>query len=313
MDSAAPSPAPGLTVAAVARHLGVAPDTLRTWDRRYGLGPAEHRAGAHRRYSMADLARLEQVRRLINAGMQPGDSARVVLDSALVSQLESVPITVQALTDLRLAPSTEQFAPSTASARGLARAAAAMDSGACRAIINEHLGRNGVVWTWETLLAPTLIGIGEQWQSSGRVIEVEHLLTQVIESCIGTVTDRLRAPINVRPVLLAAAPDELHALVLTALAGALAERHIEVRLLGPRVPTAALLRAARRCGPVAVFVWSQITETGDVIPLAGLLKIRPVPAVVIGGPGWAGPTPPGVKQVYGFAEAVSKIARIVGE
>lgn len=33
---------PTLTVAAVARRLGIAPATLRTWDRRYGLGPSDH-------------------------------------------------------------------------------------------------------------------------------------------------------------------------------------------------------------------------------------------------------------------------------
>ena len=38
-----------LPVAAVARRLGVAPATLRTWDRRYGLGPSVHAPGAHRR------------------------------------------------------------------------------------------------------------------------------------------------------------------------------------------------------------------------------------------------------------------------
>jgi len=46
-----------LTVSAVAHRLGVAPATLRTWARRYGLGPSEHSAGEHRRYSAADLAR----------------------------------------------------------------------------------------------------------------------------------------------------------------------------------------------------------------------------------------------------------------
>ena len=35
--SAAATGQPRLTVAAVARRLGVAPATLRTWDRRYGL------------------------------------------------------------------------------------------------------------------------------------------------------------------------------------------------------------------------------------------------------------------------------------
>ena len=73
------STAPGLTVAAVARRLGVAPATLRTWDRRYGLGPSEHRAGAHRRYSAVDLTRLEHMRRLVLAGLPPGDAAREAL------------------------------------------------------------------------------------------------------------------------------------------------------------------------------------------------------------------------------------------
>ena len=39
-DESAPPPLPALAVAAVARRLGVAPATLRTWDRRYGLGPS---------------------------------------------------------------------------------------------------------------------------------------------------------------------------------------------------------------------------------------------------------------------------------
>ncbi|WP_239063591.1 MerR family DNA-binding transcriptional regulator, partial [Streptomyces sp. SID14436] len=32
----------GLTTGEVARRLGVAPTTVRTWDRRYGLGPDAH-------------------------------------------------------------------------------------------------------------------------------------------------------------------------------------------------------------------------------------------------------------------------------
>jgi MerR family transcriptional regulator, light-induced transcriptional regulator len=57
-----------LTVAAVARQIGVAPATLRTWARRYGLGPSGHEAGEHRRYCSSDLAKLTLMRRLISAG-----------------------------------------------------------------------------------------------------------------------------------------------------------------------------------------------------------------------------------------------------
>ena len=49
---------PVLSVAAVARRLGVAPATLRTWDRRYGLGPSDHTVGRHRKYGPRDVARL---------------------------------------------------------------------------------------------------------------------------------------------------------------------------------------------------------------------------------------------------------------
>ncbi|SMF06570.1 putative transcriptional regulators [Cellulosimicrobium cellulans J34] len=73
------STSPGLAVAAVARRLGVAPATLRTWDRRYGLGPSQHRAGSHRRYTDDDVARLVVMRRLTLDGVAPADAARAAL------------------------------------------------------------------------------------------------------------------------------------------------------------------------------------------------------------------------------------------
>lgn len=68
-----------LSVAAVARRLGVAPATLRTWDRRYGLGPAAHEPGAHRRYGPADIARLETMQRALLRGAAPAEAARYAL------------------------------------------------------------------------------------------------------------------------------------------------------------------------------------------------------------------------------------------
>lgn len=70
------SAGPGLAVAAVAKRLGVAPATLRTWDRRYGLGPSGRTAGSHRRYTPDDVARLLVMRRLITEGYAPVDAAR---------------------------------------------------------------------------------------------------------------------------------------------------------------------------------------------------------------------------------------------
>src|SRR5665811_9607 len=76
MTSSTPErpPGPSLTVAAVARRLGVAPATLRTWYRRYGLGPSGHLAGSHRRYSSYDVARLLVMRRLTLEGVAPSEA-----------------------------------------------------------------------------------------------------------------------------------------------------------------------------------------------------------------------------------------------
>lgn len=320
MEHFPPGQVPGLTVAAVARRLGIAPATLRTWDRRYGLGPAERQVGAHRRYSATDLARLEQVRRLINTGMTIGDAAQVVLAAERDLQLQSavvpeqVPKRVAKKVPANIATRTDfiELVPSQ-TARGLARAADSLDSAACREIITASLERRGVVWTWDSLIAPLLIGIGDRWHATGRGAEVEHALTQVVEFCLGSVAGQVRTPINVRPVLLAAAPDELHALTLNALAAALAERQIEVVMLGQRVPSDALFAAVQRLGPSVVFVWSQAAATGHPAHLADLRKIRPAPALVAGGPGWPESVPPGVIRVLHLAEAVSKISQIVGE
>jgi len=89
-DVSAGGSAPGLPVNAVAGRLGVAPATLRTWDRRYGLGASQHAAGEHRRYTEDDVSRLIVMRRLALDGMAPADAARAALatDLSTVSRAE---------------------------------------------------------------------------------------------------------------------------------------------------------------------------------------------------------------------------------
>jgi MerR family transcriptional regulator, light-induced transcriptional regulator len=87
---------PGLAVAAVAKRLGVAPATLRTWDRRYGLGPSGRTAGSHRRYTPDDVARLLVMRRLTLEGVAPVDAARAAVDAG-EAELEDATRTAPAL------------------------------------------------------------------------------------------------------------------------------------------------------------------------------------------------------------------------
>ena len=74
---------PHLSVAAVARKLGIAPSTLRTWNRRYGIGPVDHAPGTHRRYSPNDVARLELMRNALLHGATPAAAATYALITPL--------------------------------------------------------------------------------------------------------------------------------------------------------------------------------------------------------------------------------------
>ena len=69
----------GFSVGAVARRLGVAPSTLRTWNRRYGIGARELSPGRHRRYTAEDIVRLEHMQKLILRGAAPADAARAAM------------------------------------------------------------------------------------------------------------------------------------------------------------------------------------------------------------------------------------------
>jgi hypothetical protein len=143
-------------------------------------------------------------------------------------------------------------------------------------------------------------------------VEVEHLLTETIAGSLHVAARRLQTPVNSRPVLASCAPEEGHSLPLLAFAAALAERRVEVRVFGAKLPADALAAAVRRCGPSAVLVWSQDALTGSCQSLTSLVAVRPAPVVLAGGPGWPTSLPDQVRPVDSLAEAVEATLRAVG-
>ncbi len=306
--------------------MGVAPATLRTWDRRYGVGPGQHTPGSHRRYSAQDVARLEHMRRLVIAGVPPADAARSARDLDLGAGSHAVADDTTGPIDAVVDSASDGAAPRRAGGgrvlaqpgagpvqRGLARAAQSLDVQACETIISGAIAGKGVVWTWERLLVPVLVAVGDQWRDTGRGIEVEHALSQAVITSLSQASRGVTNPVNSRAVLLAGAPEENHTLPLWAVSAALAERRISSRMLGIGLPTSSLAEAVERIGPAAVFVWAQVPESADVGMLDDLPAQRPRACVLTGGPGWHGQLPAGVTPVTGLADAVARIAHAVGE
>lgn len=299
-------PEAALSVAAVARRLGVAPATLRTWDRRYALGPSGHTAGAHRRYTPADLERLTLMRRLTLDGVAPAEAARVALATPSADPvLDAAPSPAGGGRVLALPGGS-------AATRGLARAAMALDDHACRHLVQSALEAVGVVRAWQELLVPVLTTVGERWAETGEGIEVEHLLSEVAMSIFRPISTSVTSPINGRPVLLACVEDEQHSLPLYVFGAALAERRVSSRLLGAQIPARALSDAVRRSGPAVILLWSQLPGTADAEILAAIPAQRPAPYVFTGGPGWLGvDLPPGAEHLRDLSTAVDTVVGAV--
>ena len=286
-----------LTVAAVARRLGVAPATLRTWARRYGIGPSEHESGSHRRYSADDLATLTTMRRLIIAGMTPAQAAEKALTGPKAPKVEKI---------------IESFSDRQEMITVLHNAAIAMDKKFIESTLRNDIEKNGVVHSWQEVIVPVLILIGKTWEETGEGIEIEHFLSEILKRVLREQAFAIKKPINPRPVLVAAVGEETHSLAIHALAAALAERNIECHFLGARTPFAALEAMVEKFAPPAIFLWAQLVENADPSYFKDLPTIRPAPRVLLGGPGWRESDCANMTKTPDLNYACEEITRAVG-
>jgi DNA-binding transcriptional MerR regulator len=285
------------TVAAVARRVGVAPATLRTWARRYGLGPSGHEAGEHRKYRSEDLAKLIMMRRLIVAGVSPAEAAAQALAHKGNLNLEQIVKSVNDRSDV---------------VDAVVRAAQSLDRNFVEALFRQEISQFGVIDSWHEVMVPVLIIVGDIWAQTGEGIEVEHLLSESITNVFRDFSKDIEQPINPRPVLLASVGEELHCLALYALHAALAEMNIECHVMGARTPLEAISIVVTRSAPPAVFLWAQLAKNGDPIFFENIPKVRPAPRVVLGGPGWNREQCTEVAFAEDLALACSEIKQAIG-
>jgi DNA-binding transcriptional MerR regulator len=300
-----------LTVAAVARRLGVAPATLRTWDRRYGIGPSTHDSGENRLYSLVDVARLDFMRTLVLQGITPSKAAQLaVAQSVQPASLNPKPLTNSAIA--KLPENVVELDSTRNTIRGLLRAANMLDTASCNQIVGNLFETKGVLWAWDNVITEALKSVGEKWEQTGQGIEVEHLLADSIESQLRIISSSVFEPVNARPVILACTAHELHTLPMFAIAAGLAEHKISCRILGARLPNESLLAASKKIGPSAVLVWSQTQGTAEPEIWSGLMAQRPAPVLVAAGPGWNSLDDPEVISPRSLNETLMILATSVG-
>ncbi|WP_235999444.1 MerR family transcriptional regulator [Qaidamihabitans albus] len=320
-----------MPVASVARRLGVAPSTLRTWDRRYGLGPSRHTGGRHRRYGPDDIGRLELMQRALLRGASTAEAARYALERMPKSEQPGGPVPAEPSVptaslrietsdgDVVLPAEEPPHARGDGAHPGLARlarrlstAALAMDAPAVQQTLAEAITGHGVLDAWEGVLAPVLEALSGGRQRSQTGAEVHYLLTECVFAALVRATPVLADPRNERPVFLGCVPGERNGLPLYVLAAAFGERRVVTQLFGGPLPADVLTVAVRRSAPAAVVLWAQRGSVVEPRLFTRILRGRQRSRLFAYGPGWAeGDLPGKVELLGGLRDAVDRIEYVL--
>jgi len=241
------------------------------------------------------------MRKLVIAGVSPAEAAQRAL--AFDGEVSPESLTNSITSDVAV---REELVET------LIRAARSYDRNFIEELLRSELSARGITNTWNEVLVPLLIIIGDEWADSGTGIETEHLVSEIIKRLLQEANASVQNPVNARPVLLACIGEEMHSLALYALGAVLSERKIATQFLGARTPIEAISAVVKRSAPPAIFLWAQLNKNGNHELLTELPSIRPAPRIVLGGPGWSRNVAKPAVLVEDLLEACEEISRAVG-
>src|SRR5689334_9376140 len=140
-----------LRIGEFARRVGVSPELLRAWERRYGLLQPIRTDGGFRLYTDDDADRVERMKRALDDGLSAAEAAR------RAAAQERPP--ERALDGAR---------------ERLVAAAHAYDEGAVQTILDEALAGFSLEPVLQELILPALRDIGTDWEQGTLEIAQEH-------------------------------------------------------------------------------------------------------------------------------------------
>lgn len=213
-----------IRIGELAKRAGVSSEVLRAWERRYGVIHPGRSEGGFRLYGDDDVARIRQMRSLIDEGMSPAEAARMIVGGN-AGRDHDRPLPVQLIDTLE-------------------RALLALDATTAHDAIDALLAAVTVETFIRDAALPIVRRIGERWASGEITVAHEHFVSNVIRGrLMGLGHGWDRGP--GRLAILACAPGELHDIGLISFAVALARDGWRICYLGQDQPVGALSEVAR--------------------------------------------------------------------
>jgi DNA-binding transcriptional MerR regulator len=253
---------PLLRIGELSRRTGVRADTLRAWERRYGLLAPARSDGGFRLYSGEDEQRVRAMRRLLDSGLSASEAARLAASGAPPS------------------PSADPALPG-APQRRLREALERFDEAEATAVLDDAIAALSVDAFASRVVLPVLREVGDRWERGETSVGQEHFGTNVVRGRLTSIARNWGAGSGPLAIL-ACPPGELHDVGLLVFGLVLRARGWRIAYLGPDTPIASIQEAARRLHPRAVVLAALSKERLSAVADEIALLSDEVPVLVAG-------------------------------
>jgi DNA-binding transcriptional MerR regulator len=204
---------------------GVAPTTLRAWERRYGLLKPQRTPKGHRLYNSNDVEAVNRIVNLLNENYTISKAINAIKLEEIQEKIETRSDPDKPNTDhwdefhKRFLTAIEQF-----------------DEYKLDNIYNEALSLYPIDLVSSQILRPLLATLGQRWESRDAGIAEEHFFTSYLRNKVGARLHHISGKNQGRRILLACMPGEFHELGSLLFGLSAMSRGYRILFLGADLP-----------------------------------------------------------------------------
>ena len=286
-----------LSIGALSRATGIAVETLRTWESRYGFPVPERKPSGHRVYPVSAVARLRRIAQALALGHRAGQVVGASDDA--LDRLLATSTAPQAAND-----TAGPGLPPVEDLAGQLKLIKAFDGERLSRSFLSDWARMGPVDFLETNIAPLVRAVGDAWKRGDIEIRHEHFFAERL----GDVLRSLRIPREERAagpmVAFATLPGEAHGLGLLMAALVLATAGCRILYLGTEVPIPQIASLARdlQTRAVAISISSSSKGSSTAGAVRRLRHARPRRTLLVTGGDGAPSARAGIDSIVSLRE-----------
>ena len=235
-------------IAVVAERTGLSQDVLRVWERRYGAVQPERGPGGQRVYTDADIERLGLMAAATRGGRSIRQVAALPTDEIAALVGADVAARDRLMPPAYVVPDANDIVDA---AVGLARA---LDGGQLDQALRRVAIRLGASVFLESVAAPLLRRVGDEWHAGRLTPAHEHLVSGVVQGIVAETMRMFAFQEGAQGILVTTPAGERHGIGAALVGAAAAVEGWNVVYLGPDLPAADIAQAAVASGVSVVAI-----------------------------------------------------------